>query len=50
MNQHSESTTPSQDQRMYLYPRTEGESTGITVVLLSMIHPIWVMPGELVSF
>lgn len=50
INQHSESTTLSQDQRISLYPRTEEESTGITAALLSMIHPIWVMPGELVSF
>lgn len=48
-NQYSESTTPSQDQRMSLFPQTEGESTGTTVVLPSMTHPIWVMPGELVS-
>lgn len=50
INQHSESTTLSRDQRISLYPRTEEESTGITAALLSMIHPIWVMPGELVSF
>lgn len=48
-NQYSESTTPSQGQRMSLCPQMEGESTGTIVALPSMIHLIWVMPGELLS-